>query len=194
MRSSPAPRWSSANDLVISKSLARADTTYSVTAGSFTVTGADLLGGMNVTFGGTQVNVAGPGSQPNANIILTSNGSLAANTASLARFGDLTLNSGVTNLTLSSSAPGGISFGDLVAADGTGVTGYLRVRDDVIVGDSPGTLDVVGSLVLGSTSVYNWELGPSGSDLINVSSNLELMNGWTLKIVFGPLVLHAGLA
>ena len=181
----------SANDLVLSKSLVRGDTTYSVTTGtSFTVTGSDLLSGMNVAFGGTKLTVAGPGAQSNANIMVTANGSLAANTTAKAVFGDLTLNGGVTNLTLTTTGPGAISFADVMASDGAGITGNLRARGDVVVGNSPGTLDVVGNLTLGSTSVYNWELGSTGSDLINVSGNLALDSGWTLKIVSDASFFH----
>jgi hypothetical protein len=119
---------------------------------------------------------------PNSNFKVTANATLVADTTETATLGNLSLDPGV-QLVLQTEATKPISFGKLTAGDGSEIIGDLAVRGEISVGSSVGVLDVIGNLTLAGTSVYNWELDATGSDLINVSKKLTLKNGWTLKIV-----------
>jgi hypothetical protein len=82
-------------------------------------------------------------------------------------------------LTLS-GAPGGFSFNSL-AGDGA-INGSLAARSGLAPGDSVGTLDVTGDLTLGNGAVYQWESGPGGNDVVNVSGTLTL-GDWTVALI-----------
>lgn len=115
------------------------------------------------------------------NLMVTDDATLLAETTvGAATFGNLALDGGAT-LTLSSNAPDGFSFGT-VSGDGT-ILGSLTARDGASPGSSAGTLNVTGDLAFGSGATYEWDLGAGGSDLINVSGDLDVAAGWTLKIV-----------
>jgi hypothetical protein len=176
-----------ASALNVGGSLVRGNTTYSINAGTFVASGPDMLSAMEVAIGGVQqLTVVGssPVNQPNVDITVVGNGAtLAANSTTMAVFGDLTMATGVSDLTLVTGAPGGISFSDVtVVEDAATIIGDMTVRDSIAVGSSPGVLDVMGDLTLAGTAAYVWELTDTGNDVINVSENLELGQNWTLQI------------
>jgi MYXO-CTERM domain-containing protein len=142
-------------------------------------------GYLKAKYGITAPNYTGaidiqPINLPTTAVTVTATTTLLADTPSTATFGDLAVKSGAT-LTLS-GAPGGFSFANVGGA-GT-VAGSLAVRNDLLPGDSAGTLSVDGDLVLDDTAganVYQWELGPTGHDQVDLSGSLSLGN-WTLRL------------
>ncbi len=85
-----------------------------------------------------------------------------------------------TTLTLADAA---FRFQDVTAADGASIVGDLSVAGILIPGDSPGAIDVAGSLTMEGTSTYAWELGDGAADLIAVEGDLALDDGWTLEVI-----------
>jgi hypothetical protein len=135
---------------------------------------------------------------PNTNLTVTDDATLVADTEVGTTLGDLDLAGGKTLTLVTQGSP--ISFGDVSLGDATTVLGSMAVRGELSVGSSPGVADIVGSLTLGDASTYVWDLTAAGSDLIRVSNNLMLKEGWKLQIVtdqspktrklftYGPLV------
>ncbi len=115
-----------------------------------------------------------------ANVVVTADSLIDVGAAGSISLGNLAIDGGV-QLALSNGASA--SFADVNAGDGASVVGNLGVRSVLSVGNSVGTLDVTGDLTLADTSTYTWELEAGGSDLINVSGDLAVADGWTLKIV-----------
>ncbi|MDZ7619304.1 MAG: PEP-CTERM sorting domain-containing protein [Patescibacteria group bacterium] len=112
---------------------------------------------------------------PQTHLSVTASTTLDANTPASATFGDLNVRGG-TVLTLS-GAPGGFSFGSL--AGGGAIDGSLAARSGIAPGDSVGTLAVNGHLTLENGTIYQWDLGPDGNDVVNVTGTLTL-GDWTL--------------
>jgi autotransporter-associated beta strand protein len=50
-------------------------------------------------------------------------------------------------------------------------------------GNSVGTLAVAGNASLAAGTVYQWELGSGGNDVVNVTGNVTLTNGWVLELI-----------
>ncbi len=126
---------------------------------------ADLF--RNVGLGGYDLGV---------DVLVSADSTLKLNSDEAVVMGNLGIAGGTT---LTIDADGSGSFADVSAGDGAAVVGNLGVRSALMVGDSPGTLDVIGDLTLAASTVYEFEPG----DLINVSGDLTVDDGWTLKIV-----------
>ena len=95
--------------------------------------------------------------------------------------GHLTLAAG-TGLVLTGG--GAASVESIAAGDGTSIQGQVTARGPITVGNSIGTLNVIGDFSSASSAVYHWETSGNGagqSDLIAVSGTINLSAGATLK-------------
>ena len=95
------------------------------------------------------------------------------------RFGNLTIE-GNRSLTVRNAA---CQFSEVTAGDGASIIGDILVRDTLSPGNSAGTLSVVGDLSLGTDATYALEVGSSRCDLVEVSGQLSLADGWTLQLL-----------
>ncbi len=74
-------------------------------------------------------------------------------------------------------------FGNVTAGSESSIVGDCLVDGTLAVGNSAGRLNVVGDLSLGKDSIYAWEMGSSRCDLVEVSDQLSLADGWTLLLL-----------
>ncbi|MEO7933315.1 MAG: autotransporter-associated beta strand repeat-containing protein [Chthoniobacterales bacterium] len=129
------------------------------TSNTVTLSGANTYGGATLINGGT--------------LALGSTGSIS-NTSGVSL--------GTSGTFDVSAKVGGYTVTNL-SGSGT-VVGSLTVSTQLAIGNSPGTINF-GSLTLGSTSTYTYELigGGSSADLGNVSGSLAILSGSILDLV-----------
>ena len=175
----------SAAALIMSNSLARGSTTYSIDSSTFEAMSSDMLAGVDLSYGGAvgmTIEAGGAAiNETTSNFQLTDTPALSANGPGVAKLGELRLMGGAT-VTLGGSASE-ISFAN-ATGEGT-IVGDVTL-EGVAPGSSVGTLNVDGNLALGDMSVYEWELDGTGGDMINITGNLtgELgwLTSWTFKV------------
>ena len=97
--------------------------------------------------------------------------------------GATTVNNGtlLVNGVLNVGSAVAVNSGGTLGGTGT-INGPVTVNGGILApGASPGTL-TTGSLVLGSTSNYNWEVNASSNDLISVLGDLTVDSGALVKL------------
>jgi autotransporter-associated beta strand protein len=101
--------------------------------------------------------------------------------------GATTVNAGTLKVTgsIDSSAVTVSNPGTVLAGDGSVKSLAMDANTILAPGDSVGDLGVVaGDCSLAAGTVYQWEFGSGGNDVVNITAgNLTLTNGWILKLV-----------
>jgi len=123
------------------------------------------------------------------NIVVAGNTNITT-AAQQVTLGNLTLQNGVAAVRLSNAV---YRFDD-VTGDAATILGDLSVRGVLTPGESLGTLSVDGDLTLEAGSIYRWELGQAGADVVHVDhGHLLLPHGWKLELhALGDRIVQAG--
>jgi len=120
-----------------------------------------------------------PIDQPNTAVTAAASSTLFADTLATATFGDLIVPGG-SALTLA-GAPLGFTF-DSIAGAGS-VDGSLTVRSGIAPGDSVGAFLLTGDMAVGDGVRYEWEFGPTESDIVEVNGALTFDGAWILQLI-----------